>query len=160
MKHSLKATYTPSSPKICKSVKGFDTNALYLWAIMQDMPTGFFVRYKEANEYCSETPHKIRLASYQWLSWVAATEDKFIQHSFNIGERCLTSRNLLVDGFCQETNGVFQFMGCFFHGYIFCYPEREINPLNGELCQNTEEKIKLLEECGFRVRIIWKYQWK
>ena len=27
-------------PKPCKKVVGYDANALYLWAIMQDMPTG------------------------------------------------------------------------------------------------------------------------
>lgn len=30
-------------PKPCKKVVGFDANALYLWSIMQDMPTGNFI---------------------------------------------------------------------------------------------------------------------
>ena len=153
-----------SNPKICKSVKGFDANALYLRAIMQNMPTGFFVRYREIDQYRPETPHKFGLASHQWLSWVAATEEKFIQHSFNIGERHLTSKKLLVDGFCQETNEMFEFFGCFFHGCFLYNPGGEINPLNGksfqELRQKTEEKKKLLEESGFCVRIIWECDWK
>ena len=131
---------------------------------MQNMPTGFFVRYREANQYRPETPHKFGLASYQWLSWVAATEGKLIQHSFNMDEHHLTSRNLWVDGFCQETNEAFEFMGCFFHGCAVCHPGGEINPLNGktfqELRRKTEEKIKLLEECGFHVRVIWECHWK
>ena len=99
---------------------------------MQNMPIGFFIRCKETNEYRPETPHKFGLASYQWLSWVAATEDKFIQHRFNINECRLTSRNLPVDGFCQETNEAFEFVGCFWHGCISCHPQVEINPLNGK----------------------------
>ena len=122
------------------------------------------MRYKKTNGYRPETPHKFGLASYQWLSWVAATEDKFIEHSFNVGEHCLTSRNLSVDGFCQESNEAFEFFGCFWHGCIVCQPQDEINPVNGksfqELCRKTKEKIKLQEECGFHVRFIWEYQWK
>ena len=121
------------------------------------------MRYKEANGYHPETPHKFGLASYQWLSWVAATEGKFIEHSFNVGERRLTPRNLPVDGFCQETNEVLEFLGCFWHGCL-CQPQDGINPLNGktfqELRRKTKEKIKLLEECGFHVRFIWECQWK
>ena len=153
-----------SNPKICKILKGFDASALYLWAILQKLLTEFFVRYKETNEYHPETPHKVGLASYQWLNWVAVTEDKFIQHGFNIGERRLTSRNLPVDGFCQETNEAFEFMRCLFHRCISCHLEGGINPLNGktfqELHRKTKKKIKLLEECGFHVKVIWECQWK
>ena len=141
-------------------MKSFDENALYLWAILQKLPTRFFIRCKEANEYHPETLHKFRLAAYQWLSWVAATEAKFIQHDFNIGEHHLTTRNLPVDGFCQETNEAFEFFGRFWHRCIFCHPEGGINSLNGrlfqELHQKIEEKIKLLKECGFHVRFIWE----
>ena len=39
-----------------------------------------------------------------------------------------------------------------------------MNSVNGktfqELHQNTEEKMKLLEDCGFHVRFIWEWQWK
>ena len=34
--------------KLCKNIIGFDANALYLWAIMQDMPVG---KYKHITEY-------------------------------------------------------------------------------------------------------------
>ena len=124
------------------------------------------MRYKEEERYQPKTPHKFGLASYQWLSWIAATKNKFIQHSFNIGERRLTSRNLPVDGFCEETKEVFEFLGCLWHGHgcRICQTPGGVNPVNNktfqELRQKTEEKIKLLEDCGFRVRFIWECQWK
>ena len=37
--------------KICKSIIGFDTNASYLYAIMQDMPTRQFVRYQMEDDF-------------------------------------------------------------------------------------------------------------
>ena len=30
--------------KTCQSVVGYDANALYLWCILQDMTTGYYVR--------------------------------------------------------------------------------------------------------------------
>ena len=74
----------------------------------------------------------------------------------------MTSRNLPVNVFCQETHEAFEFLGCFWHGCISCLPQGKINPLNGkivlELHQKTKEKIKLLEECGFCVRKLWECQ--
>ena len=140
---------------MCKIIQWFDANALYLSSLAQNMPLGYFVRYREAKGYHPETPHKFGLASYQWLSWVAATEGKFIEHGFNVGECRLTPRNLPVDGFCEESKEAFEFLGCFFHGCRVCQPQDGVNLLNGktfqELCRKTEEKIKLLEECRFRV---------
>ena len=152
------------NPKICQIVKGFDMNALYLWLLAQNMPLGYFVRYKEEEGYHPKSPHKFGLASYQWLSWVAATEGKFIEHNFNVGERRLTPRNLPVDGFCEESKEVFKYFECFFHGCTVCQPQDGVNPLNGktfqELRRKTKEKLKLLEDCGFCVRFIWECQWK
>ena len=92
------------------------------------------------------------------------TEGKFIEHGFNVGERRLTSRNLLVDGFCEESKEAFEYFGCFWHGCEICQTLGGVNPVNGktfqELHRKTEEKIKLLENCGFRVRFIWECQWK
>ena len=123
------------NPKICQTVKGFDVSSLYLWAISQSLPVGYFVRYREANGYHPETPHKFGQSSYQWLSWVAATEGKFIKHSFNVGERRLTSRNLLVDGFCEESKEAFEYFGCFWHGCEICQTLGGVNPVNGKTFQ-------------------------
>ena len=38
-------------PKQCKQIIGFDTNALYLWSIMKNMPSGHFVRHKMETEF-------------------------------------------------------------------------------------------------------------
>jgi hypothetical protein len=35
----------------CKKIIGFDANALYLWSIMENMPTGHFVRRKMETEF-------------------------------------------------------------------------------------------------------------
>ena len=37
--------------KICKSIQRNDANALYLWAIMQGMPTSYLIRYKKNQQF-------------------------------------------------------------------------------------------------------------
>ena len=38
-------------PKPCKKVVGYNTKVLYLWVIMQDMPTGQYTRRLESNNF-------------------------------------------------------------------------------------------------------------
>ena len=37
------------SGKLCEKIQGYDANALYLWALKQEMPTGYPTRTKEEN---------------------------------------------------------------------------------------------------------------
>ena len=40
-------------PKTCQKIVGYDVNALYLWAIMQHMPTGSFTRRRKETGFKS-----------------------------------------------------------------------------------------------------------
>ena len=35
----------------CRSIVGYDANALYLWSLMQDMPMGWYTRRREENDF-------------------------------------------------------------------------------------------------------------
>ena len=39
----------------CRSIVGYDANVLYLWSLMQDMPTGWYTRRREENNLRPET---------------------------------------------------------------------------------------------------------
>jgi len=97
--------------KFVKKVLGLDGNALYLFAIQQNMPTRLYVRYKKENEYKPQSGCKLGLSAYQWLSWIAHSKDVTIQHQFNYGEKRLTDRNIPVDGYIYTTKTVLQFDG-------------------------------------------------
>ena len=38
----------------CRSIVGYDANALYLWVLMQDMPTGWYTRRREERQFCPQ----------------------------------------------------------------------------------------------------------
>ncbi|KAB0800406.1 hypothetical protein PPYR_06146 [Photinus pyralis] len=56
----------------------------------------------------------------QWLLWLEHSEGVRIQHTVNSREVRLRE-GILVDGFSPETNTVYQFHGCYYHGCEMCY---------------------------------------
>ena len=43
-------THIRDGPNACKKIIGFDANVLYLWALMQNMPSGTFCQKKSRPE--------------------------------------------------------------------------------------------------------------
>ena len=98
--------------------QGNDANALYLWAIMQDMSTSYFIRYKETNNFKPVVSHKYEHLAREWLEWLSFSENISIKHMSNGKEKRLSPRQLPIDGFCQQTKTVYQLHGCYWHGHL------------------------------------------
>ena len=56
--HEKDKTYIRGGQKLCRKVVGFDANALYLWSLTQDMPTGTFIRRKQETNFKLTRSHK------------------------------------------------------------------------------------------------------
>ena len=54
----------------------------------------------------------------KWISYISEKEDVYIQHGRNGGEKRFN--NYSLDGYCEETQTVYEFQGCFWHGKVFC----------------------------------------
>ena len=78
-----------------------------------------------------------------------------IKHALNGGEKELNINNKTykVDGFCEETNIVHEFYGCFWHGCPICYKPNIINSKNhknmGTLNDQTIEKRDTIKNAGY-----------
>ena len=155
---------------VVQKIIGLNSNSLYLYAIQQENPTGYFVRYKESENFKPDPCSKFGLLAYQWLSWISHKKKKFIQHKFNKGEKRITDQSIEVDGFIEETNEVLQFDGCFFHSCDLCSMNRnpdgsleEFHPLNGkkheDIRKATLQNTKKLQDAGFSVRRIRGCEW-
>ena len=59
----------------------------------------------------------------QWLTWCAQEQSSNIQHARNAGEVRIPTVGF-VDGYCHDTQTVYEFQGCFTHGCPTCYPNR------------------------------------
>jgi hypothetical protein len=76
-------------PNTCKRIIGYDANALYLWSIMQEMPTGHFVRRKSENQFRRETPRRYEWMAIEWLEWEAKNTGCHVSYQGNQKRRCL-----------------------------------------------------------------------
>ena len=150
--------------KECKKIVGYDANALYLSAIMKPMPTGDYTRRLEQNGFKKERKSNSRVA-LEWLEWEAYNRDIRIRHNGNNTEKRLGPQRLPVDGFCQETNQVFEFQGCYWHGH-FChltngrsFNERRKKSME-DLYKQTLQKRQYIEELGYEYVEMWECQFQ
>ena len=42
----------------CRSIDGYNANTLYLWALLYDMPTGWYTRRREETEFHPDSAHQ------------------------------------------------------------------------------------------------------
>ena len=106
-------------PETCQICLGVNANALYLFAIHQENPAEYFVRYKESENIKPDTCSRYGLAAYKWLSWISHKENKFIHLKFNKGEKTLADQSIPIDSFIKETNEVRSLMVVFFIPVIY-----------------------------------------
>ena len=84
--------------KTCQSIVGYDANALYLWCIMQDMPTGCYVRHREEDQFKPHQPDVWGKTASDWIDWIAHTKLLMIRHKYNGKEKWIGQWQLPVDG--------------------------------------------------------------
>ena len=159
--HEKNVTRIRGGSEPCRSIVGYDANALYLWALMQDMPTGWYVRRREENGFRPQQAQPYGQMAVQWLTWEAAKNGCTIRHQVNGREKRIGK--LPVDGWCAETRTVYQFHGCYFHGCTNCYEPQETNTLNGktmaELLADTKKHTTYLRR-HVKVVEMWECDWK
>ena len=145
----------------CRAIVGYDANALYLWALMQDMPTGWYVRRREENQFRPQNAQPFGQMAVQWLTWESAKSGCAIRHQVNGREKRIGKRR--VDGWCAETRTAYQFHGCFWHGCPKCYDQNETNSVNGKtmavLLEDTKKNTSYLRR-HVKVVEMWECEWK
>ena len=148
--------------ELCRSIVGYDANALYLWALMQDMPTGWYTRRREENKFRPQQAQPYGQMAAQWLTSVSFTTGHTIRHQSNGREKRIGK--LPVDGWCAETRTAYQFHGCFWHGCPKCHTDpEETNPKNNktmaELLADTKKHTTYLRR-HVKVVEMWECDWK
>ena len=161
-KTKIRESEKGQAAKLCEKIVGYDANALYLWALMQNMPTGSYTRRMAENEFKPKS--SVRMA-IEWLEWVAHKEGIYIRHQLNNTEKRIGGRKLPVDGFHAQTQTVYQFHGCYWHGHD-CSLNRgkEFNDKRkksmAELLEETRANTEYINSKGCRVVEMWECKWR
>ncbi|KAK3736485.1 hypothetical protein QZH41_017404, partial [Actinostola sp. cb2023] len=147
--------------KECKKILGYDANALYLWAIMQEMPTGSYTRRRVETNF---KPESSRRMADEWWAWEENERNIHIRQ-LNNTEKRIGDRRLPVDGFHSESRTVFQFHGCYWHGHQ-CELNRgkEMNATRkkpmSELRAETDANTQYIRSQGYQVIEMRECDWK
>ena len=159
--HEKGITKIRGGSELCRKIVGYDANALYLWALMQDMPTGWYVRRREENGFRPQQAQPYGQMAIQWLTRESDRTGCTIRHQGNGREKRVGK--LLVDGWCAKTRTAYQFHGCYFHGCPKCYDHEETNTLNGKtmgtLLADTKKHTTYLRR-HVKVVEMWECDWK
>ena len=160
--HEKDVTKIRGGGETCRKIVGYDANALYLWALMQDMPTGWYVRRREETGFRPQQAQPYGQMAIQWLTRESDRTGCTIRHQGNGHEKRIGK--LPVDGWCAETRTAYQFHGCFWHGCPKCHTDpEETNPKNNktmaELLANTKAHTAYLRR-HVKVVEMWECTWK
>ena len=160
--HEKNVTRIRGGSEPCRSIVGYDANALYIWALMQDMPTGWYTRRRAGNKFRPQQAQPYGQMAIQWLTRESDRTGCTIRHQGNGREKRIGK--LPVDGWCAETRTAYQFHGCFWHGCPKCHTDpEETNPKNNktmaELLANTKAHTAYLRR-HVKVVEMWECGWK
>ena len=160
--HEKGVTRIRGGEELCRAIVGYDANALYLWALMQDMPTGWYTRRREENGFRPQQAQPFGQMAVQWLNRESERTGLSIRHQANGREKRIGK--LSVDGWCPETHTAYQFHGCYFHGCPKCHADpEEINAVKGKtmavLLADTKKHTAYLRR-HVNVIEMWECAWK
>jgi len=104
------------------------------------------------------------IKSTKWMNYSLMKHGINIKHACNGGEHVLRfkdGKQLKVDGFCKETNTVYQFHGRYYHGCPNCFDEYMINSKNNKYMHDLYKTISYIDNViksfGFNLVTIWEH---
>jgi hypothetical protein len=98
-----------------------------------------------------------------WLNFMSKYYNITIQHAENDCEFVIPTTKFKADGYCQETNTVYEFHGDFWHGNSKVFETQNYNKITsctyGELYKKTLEREQYIKELGYNLVVMWEYDW-
>ncbi|CAF1135143.1 unnamed protein product [Brachionus calyciflorus] len=107
--------------------------------------------------------HKTSIKCQLWLKYLSEKKNIRIQHSKNGGE--INVGKYRLDGYDKESNILYEFHGCLFHGCQKCFKSETFNSFKQELMGTSFEKhskrIRKIHRMinGAKLIEIWECDW-
>jgi hypothetical protein len=100
----------------------------------------------------------------KWLKFLEIYYNINIQHIDNSNqEYTIKNTKWKADGYCKETNTIYEFHGDYWHGNPKLFKSSEYNKTTkctfGELYQKTLDKEQIIKDLGYNLVIMWEYDW-
>jgi hypothetical protein len=119
---------------------------------------------KSAGCYLCKKGKQYSKSQIVWLLFLQKYYNINIQHAENGGEYNIENTKYKADGYCKETNTIYEFHGDLWHGNPKIYNDYDINPVTKntykELYEKTIKKELFIKSLGYNLVVIWEYDWK
>ena len=112
--------------------------------------------------FVGRPPRQISRVAIAWLKRVAKEEGIYIQHADNGGEVSIMGTPYRVDGYCKETDTIYEFHGDYWHGNPAVY-DRDVvrnGRTMGEWYDNTIERENVLRSMCSNLVVMWESDWR
>ena len=106
--------------------------------------------------------HHISKLQIQWLDFISKIRNITIQHGKNSEEFKISNTRFKADGYCKETNTIYEFHGDYWHGNPNIYNPCEktyFGKTFGELYEKTLKREQQIKDIGFNLITIWESDW-
>jgi len=115
--------------------------------------------YGGCNKCCKNGYSKKQI---YWLNFLQKYNNITIHHAENYREYLIPTTKYKADGYCINTNTIYEFHGTIYHGDPRFCNKNDFNYLGknyGELYEKTLEREKLIKNLGYNLVVIWEYDW-
>ena len=100
--------------------------------------------------------------SIEWIEFISKLNNNIIQHALNGEEFKIPNTRFKADGFCKETNTIYEFHGDYWHGNPNIYKpndETYFGKTFGELYEKTLKREQQIKDMGFNLITMWESDW-
>jgi hypothetical protein len=98
----------------------------------------------------------------KWLNFLQVYYKINIEHAENDGEFSIPDTKFKADGYCKETNTIYEFHGDIWHGNPNKFKPDKVSFFGktyGELYQKTLVKEERIKELGYHLVVMWEGDW-
>jgi G:T-mismatch repair DNA endonuclease (very short patch repair protein) len=104
--------------------------------------------------------HNDSQKSALWLEWISHSKGRHIQHARNGGEFRIPGTRYFVDGIHLQSNTVYEYLGCRFHGHT-CLQDRTLRDPRTrmslkKLYDRTIARLQEIRTLGYSIISIWE----
>jgi G:T-mismatch repair DNA endonuclease (very short patch repair protein) len=116
-------------------------------------------------EGCAKcTNNQFSKSQIKWLEFLEIYYNINIQHMGNSNQEYkIKNTKWKADGYCKETNTIFEYHGSFWHGDPKIYKPDDMNNVSkrtmGTLYKRTINRENKIKELGYNLEVMWESNW-
>jgi hypothetical protein len=126
----------------------------------QQTPSNHIARVQGCSKCTNKRYSKCQI---KWLDFISSYNQIQIKHAENEGEYIIPGTKYSADGYCQETNTIYEFHGDFWHGNPTKFNKNNMNTITnktyGELYEKTIKREQEIKNMGFNLVVMWESDW-